>query len=1283
MKKQALSSFRPFAAAFAAILIAGLMLAALPPTALPAIASALSWTSLDGPGGGPAQALALSPNFASDHAVLGGGGHDFGRASWGGRGIFHSSDGGFHWSFAGGAANGAVLDLTLSPGWPAHGVGAAAFWQGVWVTTDAGASWQQTSGIEIPGSPFLVDAVAVSPDYAHDFSLLAGSAYGGIFRTTDGGAIWSLYVATGPVRRVAYQPTQAAIALAAASDGLWRSSDHGANWSRAISDTQILDVAFQPLHDVAYATFAQQVWRSTDAGASWHVFGGQAYATYDQIGVSTDGTGLFTAAGPVLYRYDAGAGAFQPLPASLAGKGIMRLAVSPTFAADHTLLAGTLDGVWISTDGGLSFSLSDGFYPLPVNVLAAEPGYDGSGDLFAAGDMGVWRYQNGAWHPTGPGLLGVLAARITDVAVSPAYAGDDTVFAARGSSVSIGGNLFKSTNRGNTWELKKNAAYVAQVQPSPAFASDQRAFMLADSRVHYSTDGGETWDFSPFWMTYPNAAYRFVVSPGFAADQTLIAAGNNLYRSTDAGLTWQPAPTPPPIIPPASGSGWQVNRLIAATANSYFLAIYRYDLDPPYPRHDQLWRSDDGGLHWTQVLAAPDRAISAVAARADFVSAPTIYLATVDPSTFDETPIPSDLYRSTDNGLSWQNLGGLPDGSQMNTLLTTSGLPTTLFVGSENGAWQLETTGAPTATPEPCTELLANRGFEFEGGWRIPTTAYPARRTTEKHYHGAFSMLSGITIAGDNRRSYSDFSQDVVLPATGSLSLSLWRWPQAGPTSQTRAAVEPNLSRLLSAETLEEFHGLLNVLAGDLQYGMVITQPGNKIHYLFARLDDNRAWISQSFDMSAFAGQSVRLQFGAYNDGASPVNAQYFDLFSLRACQATATPSPTAIVSPTATTTPTTTASATMTPVLVPAGWLPLLLRGFDRPTPTPTTPATATPTASPTNTPESTATLTATHESTRTPTATATATTTPTATATPLQSFTFGPLYPHYAIAQATIPESLYVLDTLGRVLRSSDGGGSWTDLAVSNQIGGPGQTLGGGFVSPFQLWLGSGNGLYESHDAGQFWNKVTSFRPQTGAGVDFDDPAVLWDGGMLEGSYFGVIRSTNGGETWDAAGLGIDDYSSLGYNILAHPQAHNMLFAIVWGRRGVIHLYRGQTPGTWSDIASPITTNPFPAPLLLGLALRSHDGTLWAGGVNGALLYSDNPLEMSGESVVWQQATSFGPNHFAQPLAWGAGPTLFVTLHRYTGDLSNGYIEVGGAFLRSRDGGQTWVQLHLPVPD
>ena len=94
----------------------------------------------------------------------------------------------------------------------------------------------------------------------------------------------------------------------------------------------------------------------------------------------------------------------------------------------------------------------------------------------------------------------------------------------------------------------------------------------------------------------------------------------------------------------------------------------------------------------------------------------------------------------------------------------------------------------------------------------------------------------------------------------------------------------------------------------------MIEQPSNKIHYLYKGLDNHRAWKAETFDLTAYLGKSVRLQFGTYNDGSGAAAAQYFDAFSL---QAISPGQPTPTVTPSATATP----KAQM--------WMPYLLGGL------------------------------------------------------------------------------------------------------------------------------------------------------------------------------------------------------------------------------------------------------------------------------------------------------------------------------------------------------------------
>ena len=208
----------------------------------PGWASGSAWTDLQGPNGGPAQAIAINPDYPGDQTVLAGGGHDLLYASWKGYGIFRSLDGGASWSPPGGPTDGALLDVAFSPRWHNDGMAVAGLWQGFWITHDRGATWQQLSGDDI-GAPGWVGAVAISSPAPGEYTMLAGGAWGGLYRSVDQGVTWSTLFDPGGVTRILFDPFAPTIAWAAAGQGLWRSTDGGLQWTRVTTATTAYDVA--------------------------------------------------------------------------------------------------------------------------------------------------------------------------------------------------------------------------------------------------------------------------------------------------------------------------------------------------------------------------------------------------------------------------------------------------------------------------------------------------------------------------------------------------------------------------------------------------------------------------------------------------------------------------------------------------------------------------------------------------------------------------------------------------------------------------------------------------------------------------------------------------------------------------------------------------------------------------------------------------------------------------------------------------------------------------------
>lgn len=841
-----------------------------------ASADSLAWNDLGGPTGWPAQGIALNPAYPADPTVLAGGGRPSGLDTWEGLGVFRSLDGGLTWAYRDGLERGALMDAAFSPNWQSDGFAVAGFWQGVWSTTDRGATWKMLSNLP-DTAPGWVQAVAVSAPAAGRHTLLAGGPYGGVYQSADEGTTWTYSSDPGGVYRLAFHPAQPEVALAATNNGLWRSTDSGLQWTRVTTTTAVHDVAFAG-DGTAVAAFDGYAWRSTDDGATWQRLSNTAIDRLFTLGLSADGAGLFAAADARLYRFDAQAGEFVAVPMQPALSRIIRLAPSPTFAGDRTLLIGTYDGVWRSTDSGQTVVRSAGFAPLAVYALApAGPG--AAGDLYAGTEFGVWRRSSNGWEPlnASPELGSGLIVR--NLALSPAFAQDNTLFISGGYSVGLGSTVYRSTDRGATWQRMTGTEYTDQLALSPAFAEDRRVYMVAVQAVSVSTDGGATWTKAPFW-DFVNTARSLAISPGFAQDRTLVAAGSGVYRSTDGGASWAPAASPPPTGP-VNGTEWRLGRLHWSTGGKLYLPVVGSEQAAPYKSHSQLWVSADKGQTWSRLAAAPDLPVASLATGPTALGGgEAIYLSVYDANQNDGQAVAPDLYVSRNGGAEWLNLGAVPGGAAV--LATSAGAADKLWAGNR-GAWLLEAATMPTATPNPVRELLENRSFEWQGVWRIPDTAHDAGYSQDKHFEGYWSMRTGIVSPTVNVYSYSDFSQEVTLPVSTTLTLRLHRWPSSGAPAVEAGANDAGVTdAVLAATTLEEFYRALEPAAADLQYAMLIERPSNKIHFLFARLDNQQAWLAESYDLTKYGGKTVRLQFGTFNNGTGQVAAQYFDVLELQ-----------------------------------------------------------------------------------------------------------------------------------------------------------------------------------------------------------------------------------------------------------------------------------------------------------------------------------------------------------------------------------------------------------------
>ena len=312
-------------------------------------------------------------------------------------------------------------------------------------------------------------------------------------------------------------------------------------------------------------------------------------------------------------------------------------------------------------------------WALPNGVVFVR---DQPGRLFRSDDWGdTWQVV--------PGPPGGRAA-----AVDP---NDPSVLYGLDSS-----GLLKSTDAGLAWRLiRSNPVLLRSFQPgqlgiSPA---DPNLLYLAEpdgccepGHVSRSRDGGATWETayqisragSPcvvavtILQPHPTDPRRVFTDAGCYAGRDL---GRRLSASQDQGATWSTVfPSGRGLIPQrlVGGAGVDPRRLYLTTTGF---------MDAVRPR---VYRSDDDGATWSQVLQADDPSTRNFGGLAYDPDQPErVYVATGRTSNPDDTGV-----RVTDDGgQTWRFLGRQDLGWINDLVRTPDGAA--LFAATNEGMWRL------------------------------------------------------------------------------------------------------------------------------------------------------------------------------------------------------------------------------------------------------------------------------------------------------------------------------------------------------------------------------------------------------------------------------------------------------------------------------------------------------------------------------------------------------------------------------------------------------------------
>jgi len=360
-------------------------------------------------------ALAISPAFDTDGTLFAGSA----------LGLFRSTDRGEHWDAVDTYPGSDVRSLALATTWSSTPILLAGSTNGIGIyrSDDGGATWDQGNGL----AALEVTQLLRGPD---PFQLTAVTARHGIYQSADLGSTWRFAGLGGPggIHAVALSPNyshdQTMLASIPAGGGFtfYRTTDGGRNWEALTSsDYPGGGLAFSPAFPADPTVFATgqhgKVLRSTDLGETWEPVGAPPTGTYS-LGAwhvalppayPADGTRF--AGGSGFWRLPPGAEIWQLAATELlTDTRITSLAISPNYATDQTLFAtaaqstkpddSTNNGIYRSTDGAVTWMrLVVGLPPAdaahPPKCVAFSPDYATDQTVYALTETQLYRSRDG------------------------------------------------------------------------------------------------------------------------------------------------------------------------------------------------------------------------------------------------------------------------------------------------------------------------------------------------------------------------------------------------------------------------------------------------------------------------------------------------------------------------------------------------------------------------------------------------------------------------------------------------------------------------------------------------------------------------------------------------------------------------------------------------------------------------------------------------------------------------------------------------------------------------
>ncbi|MGN6798414.1 MAG: hypothetical protein ACTHKS_09710 [Gaiellaceae bacterium] len=395
-----------------------------------------------------------------------------------------------------------------------------------------------------------------------------------------------------------------------------------------------------------------------------------------------------------------------------------------------------------------------------IGALAIEPN---GRFILGAASGGIWTMDNG----TTVGANGTWVPRTSDqdtqtigaITIAPSNA--NIVYAGTGEGALSGDSVYgdgilKSTDGGTTWSHVSGDYFVgvsiSRVVVDPTNANhlyvavlrgrsgERRVSVATHSRfgIWESTDGGQTFNLLRE-VPEGNGATDLEMDPQNPSVMYASFWGDAMYKSTDAGHTWTKIMNGLPAGAHYDTAGTRFSIAISHPPNSPAVLYSGFDwnnADGSYHK-PEVWKSVDAGANWAQLPGVGPTRADSVENYCATAGSQCSYdnVIETDPTNpnvvyaggsygYDLSPQSGGIYRSTDGGQTWLNLGWdlHPD---FHALAMDPTNPDHVLIGNDGGVWYSADRGGRPSITQPLNAV----DWQNLNGTVNPATAAVIHRT--------------------------------------------------------------------------------------------------------------------------------------------------------------------------------------------------------------------------------------------------------------------------------------------------------------------------------------------------------------------------------------------------------------------------------------------------------------------------------------------------------------------------------------------------------------------------